>query len=44
LLGERPRPHQRDLPAQEIGAHVERDLTPQGDGVYGAARRNLNSA
>src|SRR5262249_39664893 len=31
LLRERPRPHQRDLPAQEIRADVERDLTPLAD-------------
>jgi len=36
LLGERPRPHQRDLPAQEIGADVERDLAPLADEAGGA--------
>ena len=38
LLRERPRPHQRDLPAQEIGADVERDLTPLADETGGAPR------
>src|SRR5262249_27474267 len=35
LLRERPRPHQRYLPAQEIRADVERDLQPDP-----ARRRN----
>ena len=39
LLRERPRPHQRDLPAQEIRADVERDLTPLADETGGAPRR-----
>jgi hypothetical protein len=38
LLRERPRPHQRHLPAQEIRADVERDLTPQTMGGYGSGR------
>src|SRR5262249_445947 len=38
LLRERPRPHQRDLPAQEIRADVERDLTPLADETGGAPR------
>jgi hypothetical protein len=38
LLRERPRPHQRDLPAQEIGADVERHLTPLADETGGAPR------
>src|SRR5262245_4386386 len=38
LLRERPRPHQRDLPAQEIRADVERDLTPLADVTGGAPR------
>src|ERR1700756_5837127 len=37
LLRERPRPHQRDLPTQEIRADVERDLTPLADETGGAA-------
>src|SRR5262249_8575202 len=39
LLGARPRPHQRDLPAQEIRADVERDLTALADETGGATRR-----
>ena len=39
LLRERPRPHQRDPPAQEIRADVERDLTPLADETGGATRR-----
>ena len=39
LLRERPRPHQRDLPAQEIRADVERHLTPLADEAGGAPRR-----
>ena len=39
LLRERPRPHKRDLPAQEIRADVERDLTPLADETGGAPRR-----
>ena len=39
LLRERPRPHQRYLPAQEIRADVERDLTPLADETGGAPRR-----
>ena len=39
LLRERPRPHQRYLPAQEIRADVERDLTPLADETGGATRR-----
>ena len=39
LLRERPRPHQRYLPAQEIRADVERDLTPLADETSGAPRR-----
>src|SRR6516165_997288 len=38
LLRERPRPHQRYLPAQEIRADVERDLTPLADETGGAPR------
>ena len=38
LLRERPRPHQRDLPAQEIRADVERDLAPLADETGGAPR------
>src|SRR5262245_65998313 len=38
LLRERPRPHQRDLPAQEIRADVERDLTAHADETGGAPR------
>src|SRR5499427_9607063 len=38
LLRERPRPHQRYLPAQEILADVERDLTPLADETGGAPR------
>src|SRR5262249_9667968 len=38
LLRERPRPHQRDLPAQQIRADVERDLTPLADETGGAPR------
>src|SRR5262245_30015406 len=38
LLRERPRPHQRDLPAQEIRADVERDLTPLADETGDAPR------
>jgi len=38
LLRERPRSHQRDLPAQEIRADVERDLTPLADETGGAPR------
>src|SRR5215831_12735616 len=38
LLGERPRPHQRHLPAQEIRADVERDLTALADETGGAPR------
>ena len=39
LLRERPRPHQRDRPAQEIRADVERDLIPLADETGGATRR-----
>src|SRR5262245_66336828 len=38
LLRERPRPHQRYLPPQEIRADVERDLTPLADETGGAPR------
>src|SRR5205085_1470540 len=38
LLRERPRPDQRYLPAQEIRADVERDLTPLADETSGAPR------
>src|SRR5439155_22534624 len=38
LLRDRPRPYQRYLPAQEIRADVERDLTPLADETGGAPR------